>query len=372
MTLFDIMQLPIMSNFELIAGKEGLQRTIKEVNILDYEYTDISPDTSKADGLFHSGAMVLASLFYARNDPSKILPVFQQLLADGCCAIAVKTVYYTFLPKEALDFAEQHDFPVFIFSNVDMENIIYDIYAALHQQHTLFSLENKITEIIDGDLSLDKKGRMVEDLIGSFPTPYHCEYALFTKPMDNFLYEKLFTELTSKTLTGCLFFPYNRGILIVLSDSSTAALSWRRILPPHTLGIGNSCNKWTEFSYAAVESICAAKYASHHQTSKEYFHNLGIHQMIMPNQHNYWISLFCRQFIDKIIQNDSSQELLNTVISYVQHDMDVSTTAQALILHKNTVRYRIGKAAQLTGFETETLEFRTILYLSIKWYLIFL
>lgn len=365
--LEEIIKLPILSGFHLVAGKGGLRRTVREMGILDHEYADIQREPLEADGIFAPGSFVLTSLLLAKDDPGKILPAFKQLLIDGCCAVAVKQVFYRELPQAVLDFADNENFPVFLYDHVDMENIIYDVYAAINQQKGLFALEQIVAEVIEATGTLEQRESLIKDLFGSLSAPFHCEYSLFLDAMDNLSYEKMFKELNGRELPGHLFFPYRRGILTVIAKQSIQMVNWRREIPSHVVGIGNACSKWTEFPYAAIESISAAKYAKMYQLPQKAYSELGIYKMLLPEQNNYWLPLLCQEVIGKIHSADTSGELWETAAEYINQGMDVNQTAKALILHNNTVRYRIAKIAKLMGYEEEKLEFRTVLYLVVKW-----
>lgn len=366
MTLEEVMKLPLLSGFRLVAGEKGLRRTVRLMGILDHEYADVRQEPLEADGIFAPGSFVLTSLLLAKDDPGKILPAFKQLLIDGCCAVAVKEVYYKELPRPVLDFANNENFPIFMYNHVDMENIIYDVYAAINQQKNLYALESILTEIIEGTGTLEQKESLGKELFGNLSAPYHCEYSLFLEALDNLSYERMFTELNSRRLPGYLFFPYRRGILTVISEQSAPNNSWKREMPAHVTGVGNPCLKWAEFSYAAIESISAAKYARMNRLPQKAYSELGIYKMLLPDQNNYWLPLLCREMTDKIRSADASGELWETAVEYINQGMDVGRTAKALILHSNTVRYRVAKVARLMGYEEEKLEFRTVLYLVVK------
>lgn len=366
MVLEEVMKLPLLSGFRLVAGGKGMRRAVRLMGILDHEYVDVCQEPLESDGIFAPGSFVLTSLLLAKDDPGKILPAFKQLLIDGCCAVAVKEVYYKELPQAVLDFANDENFPVFMYDDVDMENIIYDVYAAINQQKNLFALESLVTDIIESTGTLEQKASMIKELFGSLPAPYRCEYSLFLEAMDNLSYERLFTELNDQRIPGCLFFPYRRGILAVISEQSAQENSWKRKMPLHVTGVSNSCLKRAEFSYAAIESISAAKYAKMNRLSQSAYSELGIYKILLPEQNNYWLPLLCREVTDKIHSADASGELWETVAEYINQGMDVNQTAKSLILHNNTVRYRIAKVARLMGCEEEKPEFRTVLYLVVK------
>jgi len=66
-----------------------------------------------------------------------------------------------------------------------------------------------------------------------------------------------------------------------------------------------------------------------------------------------------------------NSELFNTAIEYIEKDGKINETAQALFLHKNTIRYRLGKIKELLNMEDYEGRFYEELSLAIKVYKIY-
>ncbi|MDI9567905.1 MAG: helix-turn-helix domain-containing protein, partial [Bacillota bacterium] len=58
--------------------------------------------------------------------------------------------------------------------------------------------------------------------------------------------------------------------------------------------------------------------------------------------------------------------LLETLAAYFSHNEDINTTAEALFVHPNTVRYRLERAAKLLARDLNLAEDRFQLYLALK------
>jgi len=57
--------------------------------------------------------------------------------------------------------------------------------------------------------------------------------------------------------------------------------------------------------------------------------------------------------------------LLSTLESYLEHDGSVAAVAQALTLHRNTVRYRLAQITELSGYDPSTTADRVQLWLAL-------
>ena len=128
-TILEAMKLPTLKDFELIAGYRGLDREIQRASILDYEYEKSLSD-KPIQTYFEKGDFVISSLIYAKDDPSLILESVKGLVSDGVSGLAVKNIYYDVLPEEVIKYANQMDFPIFMFDKKGSyyEDIVTEIY----------------------------------------------------------------------------------------------------------------------------------------------------------------------------------------------------------------------------------------------------
>lgn len=52
-------------------------------------------------------------------------------------------------------------------------------------------------------------------------------------------------------------------------------------------------------------------------------------------------------------QGNAGHEILTTIATYLTHDRKVEETARALFVHRNTIRYRLTRFAEVTGLDTD-------------------
>jgi DNA-binding PucR family transcriptional regulator len=52
-------------------------------------------------------------------------------------------------------------------------------------------------------------------------------------------------------------------------------------------------------------------------------------------------------------QGRAADEILTTVTAYLDHDRKVDDTARDLFVHRNTIRYRLTRFAEITGLDTD-------------------
>jgi DNA-binding PucR family transcriptional regulator len=62
---------------------------------------------------------------------------------------------------------------------------------------------------------------------------------------------------------------------------------------------------------------------------------------------------------------DAGTDLLNTLIAFLDHNGSVEATARALFVHPNTVRYRLRRIHEVTGYHPGSPRDSYVLRLSI-------
>ena len=123
-TILEAMKLPTFKDFDLVAGYRGLDREIQRASILDYEYESSLFD-KPIQTYFEKEDFVISSLIYAKDDQSLILESVKGLISDGVSGLAIKNIYYDELPEKVIKYANQMDFPIFMF---DKKGSYYEFY----------------------------------------------------------------------------------------------------------------------------------------------------------------------------------------------------------------------------------------------------
>ncbi|WP_445614035.1 PucR family transcriptional regulator [Geobacillus sp. YF-1] len=133
LTVADILQRKHFENTMVVAGKEGLSRTVKWVHVVE---------VTKISNLLRGKELILSTGVGWREDDSLFLSLLQQLIecdASGLC-IELGT-YASSIPEEAIELADQHHFPLILFlEEVPFVEITHDIHTYLiNQQYKMIS-----------------------------------------------------------------------------------------------------------------------------------------------------------------------------------------------------------------------------------------
>lgn len=361
-TVKEIMQLREFQNFTLIAGREGEGHEIMNIGILDYEYANEDPELERL-WAFGKNAFVISSLLFAKNHPERILSAIKGLVRDGVAALAIKTIYYDTLPEEALDYANEHALPVYVFGRDDayFQDIAILIREKMEERDDTELLEQKINLMISGNLNVANIRNLSQEI---FPMGSYRSYlSVFCKAKslsESIYYIRAFNELKERIGKTDSVFRFQNGYLAVLDMENRTikgdmAITVLRNLSvrqdDYFIGIGNIHENMDEISLSIQEALYASQYARLFGGSPICFNKIGIYQILLPYSRNPWMEQYCRSILDPILEFDRQYdgELFRTAQLYVRMNRDVERVAGELHLHKNTIRYRMSRVRELIG-----------------------
>ena len=98
------------------------------------------------------------------------------------------------------------------------------------------------------------------------------------------------------------------------------------------------------------------------------FEELGIHRLLFHLQGTAELESFYQETLAQLTEYDREHggELVDTLCTFFANHGNLSRTADQLILHRNTVSYRLERIAQLTGLDLDDEGDRFRLHLALK------
>jgi len=361
--IYEALALDAFREFRLVAGEEGLKNEITNVTMLDYE-TEFSDYST-----FHKGDFILSSLYFAKDNPSRIVDAFKGLASIGISGFAIKTIYYSQLPEELKQLADEAHIPVFLFDTTFMEDIIVSADALRKEKARQEINEDILEHILEGPRTEEDVVEKAGALDRAFRPYCSVLYAVRTQ-------QHPFRPLPSKqTIQGIpmsdktvkfSIFSYHEGLLLIMSaNRQEEADNPDRLLRQLSLlhmdegtchiGVSESALTYERLDICLEQSLFACHMARLWDRSLVHFKELGAFQYLLPLMHSRTAMDSSRRQLDKIRSYDSanSTAILETLIAYVHNHGNVDKTAEALYQHPNTVRYRVKKASQLLGDPTD-------------------
>lgn len=376
-TVLDAMKLNSLKNFKLVAGQWGLNRNIEKVGILDYEFI------KKIKGQFVQGEFILSSLLFAKDDVNLLIGAVKSLIEDNVACLAIKNIYYNELPDYIIDYANEANFPIFIFDNsVFFEDIITDITDMIRAVDNYQLLEAKIDIILQKNTSKSVIRELALEINNSFNEnflAFYCKEKRYRnqKNIINIL-EKY--KISNKNDNDSVF-KYRDGILIITTKKKIDKTDWNKVVydliskiniitDDFYIGIGNKHSSLNDLDIGINESLNALKAGEKSHQNMTFYDNIGIYKILLPYLEDHWIQDFYLNLITPLQNYDkkNSTEILNTAISYVENDGNIKNTAISLFQHENTIRYRINKIKEILNMKDQDGDFYEQLSIAIKIY----
>ncbi|MCI0397353.1 MAG: helix-turn-helix domain-containing protein [Chloroflexi bacterium] len=123
---------------------------------------------------------------------------------------------------------------------------------------------------------------------------------------------------------------------------------------------------WPETHRQAVQAMQVGKRLQLDQLVE--FNSLGIYQLLAQLDNLPALRRFCNQLIGPLARYDKQHRsgLVQTITAYFNHHGNISQTAEALFIHRNTLLYRLERIQELTGQDLNQADMRLALHLALK------
>ncbi|UCG23954.1 MAG: helix-turn-helix domain-containing protein [Chloroflexota bacterium] len=134
-------------------------------------------------------------------------------------------------------------------------------------------------------------------------------------------------------------------------------------------GLSGPADGLAEWPLVYQQAVQAMRLAGRlHADSTVTFDSLGIYQLLVQLEDEPSARRFSDQIVGPLATYDKRHRssLMQTIIAYFHHHGNVSQTADALYVHRNTLSYRLDRIQDLTGQNLENPDERLALQLALK------
>ncbi|MGM8211914.1 PucR family transcriptional regulator [Virgibacillus sp. W0430] len=97
-----------------------------------------------------------------------------------------------------------------------------------------------------------------------------------------------------------------------------------------------------------------------------YYDQLGAFRLLSPLLGQKELEEFYEDTIGRLVDQDPKKELIKTLKMYFLCNESLKDTANALFIHVNTLKYRLKRVEELTGYHIRKTEEKTSLFLGLK------
>lgn len=183
-------------------------------------------------------------------------------------------------------------------------------------------------------------------------------------------YKNLRGATLPAVLDGAVTAMLDRDLIVVVEDDGAAAPKLGRLLSDHlteagihaTIGIGGAYTKPNGLRWSYFE----AKDAAGRGLEVNEPERLSITSLLLASE-DVPLADMAGEAIGPLARFDRQHgaELVHTLETYLTLNGSVAQVAEQLNLHRNTVRYRLGQIAELTGYDPAVTADRVQLYLAL-------
>jgi purine catabolism regulator len=96
-----------------------------------------------------------------------------------------------------------------------------------------------------------------------------------------------------------------------------------------------------------------------------YYPDLSVYRLLLQMETSPELAAFLEETLGRLLAHESASELLRTLGVYFEHNGNLSQTAEALFIHRNTLLYRMERIAAITGLNLDHAETRLAVQLAL-------
>ncbi len=379
MNVENFLQLPITKEFTIIAGRNGLQKPVQNVEILDFEF---SPDIQTArETIFTPNSVVLSSLLFAKHKPEYLWNAVKSLIELGASALAYKPVIYEDLPEEVLVYADEHNFPILRFGGDEFfEKIILETMAYAETQDYSFFLDTIVRRLMEEDVTDDQIKSILQQIKKPFDKYVFVANIQSLAHANGQWIHALF-QLESLLKFGMIC-TYKKSLFIVMTHSSQQ-FQFEKLLHEWmtmyaistdslTFGYSRCHITQTEFPIAVREAFYARIMAEIESAPICHYENLASDWLLIELHRKD--ATFAMDYVNSrlgpLLEEKVDPDLMKTAITYVVKQGNIKEVAVAHFCHPNTIRYRMSKIRQLVAPLENDFVFYERIAAAVKLYLL--
>ncbi len=361
-----LLTLPLLNTLKLINDSSGLYNKVSGTAIFEWENDDDIKRT------FSKGEFVVTTLSNVKNNDDLLASRLRTLINLKVSGIAIKSIYFDALPQEIIDLANAKKIPIFFFSDVYIDDLIYEIRQAIVEDYSNDISFNILKEIVIEDDS----SQITKHALNLNPTFYsnHISVCIKNKSTKNSKrilksdycqYEEeapniVFPSASSHSLImggSCIFFIYS------YEKDSAPSETVKDILnslffsnDKYYISYSTIKNDLSEMKASINEAYFSLALAQVDKVSPFFYDQLGIEKLLAFQYNTFHTRAYYLEFDELLNAYDlkHNSNLKETLVVYIMSDGDINLTARHLHQHNNTVRYRISKIKTILGIEDAT------------------
>lgn len=366
-----ILNSPEFKSMYVIAGEDGLHRSVKRVTVSDLriETSDVS--------LFKEGDLYLSCFGqFGENDEKAVRRYLNVLISTKCSGLILSTEENIHLiTDEIVKMCDEANFPLLCLK----DNISYADAMEIVNRYIAIGMLNilrgyRIQKLLSENLS-DYETMEILDSLNPNLERYICVICFKGEILSEVMYADL--HVKALNIPEDIFIDDDYIKHYILSSDTEEKLKTHLEVTKEMLkqyfsishmGVSQT-HKKMEIKRALTAGRDALKIAQNSQADEFVFSTLSSFPILISMENSYAAQAFYEEYL-KIIEGNCSEEhrkeILATVREYVKNKGNYKMAAEKNNQHENTIRYRINQLKSWMHMEDDNILFNETISLAVK------
>lgn len=359
----------------LIAGERGLSNMVSWVHMIE---------TKEASGFLEGGEIAFTTGIGLNNSLS-ILDLVENIWENHAAGVVLNIgPFLEQIPPQMIDFGNDHDFPIFtvpwkihiaeimrIFSSMITKSEQVNLEIAAAFKNAIFFPKQEDLYIVPLSqhgfrINWNYYTCVIRILRSAQPEIPQNRLDSLCLDINNYLQHR-------KYKTFAVFYNENQLIAIMgdyteeMMDSFTRDIHeyLSNYLPENEhfyISIGK-CTKSIRCLYKSYhQALSIQNFLDTQKNSSNMlsYSNMGIYKLLLGVEDREILEEYYEKTIQPLVEYDekNDSDLCNVLWVYLQHDGSVKDTADELYVHRNTINYKLNRAAKILDMNLSSLDTR--------------
>lgn len=374
----DILKLESLSEMKILAGNEGLENYIEWIYV-----AECFEDPLEGIQWLQGGELVFITGSKMKGDLSYIKKIIKGIADKRASALLINIgPYINCVPSEAIEAANKYKIPLFI---IPWSVKLIDISKEIINEIILSTIEEKsLTHFLsnllfgDGKITGDaikKAAYFGYDLSGkcSICVIDIDKFQLYLEDRNIFeeagvskvkiSFKRIVEDILKKHGFKVPIIDKDDAVIFFLKDDKNYMIRITKVLIEIqeilksnmdnlsvSIGIGSGYNDLKMMRQSLKEAELAIKYlkCNGYDSKVKKYDEIGVYELLFNVSDKSVLESFYNRILEPILENDNkdvtSIQILET---YLNENCNITSTADKLFLHRNTLKYRIKKIEEL-------------------------
>ena len=394
----DIISLPSLKVLKVVAGEEGLDRTITWVYV-----AECFEDSREAANWLYGGELVFITGVGLKGSEELLNEFILKINKKNISGLIINVgKYIPEIPQSSINIANKLQLPLFELPwKVKLLDISTEICSSIIMKKIEGqSLNNLLENILFSDIKaednlLERANQYGHDLsgknrVGIIDIDNFAEY-IKEKNIKN---ENIITDIKNK-LQRIIYDSFlensisivtmqKNDSIIFMFKAKDASIDWIKLIIDKininlnkkikdlsfSTGIGKAYSDLKDMknSYReAEESIQIIKYEKNNSNIL-FYEEQGLYNLLLGINNNKILEEYLWSTIGPLIESDKSNELnlVDTLECFINMNCNINLASNKLFIHKNTLRYRLQKIEEILHCDFGNMDHRVKLNMAFK------